>query len=189
MKNTFSAYSIFQSMDDNNIQFSYKGPLTQDILTSFGESIREKLHTDDCDEKVIRRIFAILVETAQNILKYSSERTEISSAYRKDAGIGIIGIGNLTDNQFMVFSGNVIHVDEMQDIKDRIDYLNSLSPAELTLHYQKQLKEGTITADGSAGLGWIDIARKANRPLQYKFVELNSGDLFFEITIYISVEE
>jgi hypothetical protein len=89
----------------------------------------------------------------------------------------------------MVFSGNVIHADEMQDIKDRIDFLNSLTPAELTLHYQKQLKEGTITSDGSAGLGWIDIARKANRPLQYKFVELNSGDLFFEITIFISVEE
>ena len=189
MNNIFSAYSIFQSMHDNNIQFSYKGPLTQDILTSFGESIREKLHTDDCDEKVVRRIFAILVETAQNILKYSSDRTEISSARRKDAGVGIIGIGNQTDKQFMVFSGNVIHPEEMPEIKARIDFLNSLTAAELTLHYQKQLKEGTITADGSAGLGWIDIARKANRPLEYKFVELNSGDLFFEITIHISVED
>ena len=51
MNKTFSAHNIFQSMDDNNIQFSYKGPLTQDILTSFGESIKEKLHTDDCDER------------------------------------------------------------------------------------------------------------------------------------------
>ncbi len=189
MNETFSAHSIYQSMHDNNIQFSYKGPLTQDILTSFGESIREKLHTDDCDEKVVRRIFAILVETAQNILKYSSDRTEIPSAFMKDAGIGIIGIGNLTEKQFMVFSGNVIHPEEMPDIKARIDLLNSLTTAELTLHYQKQLKEGTITSDGSAGLGWIDIARKANRPLEYQFVELNSGDLFFEITIHISVEE
>jgi len=189
MKNTFSAYSIFQVMHDNDIQFSYKGPLTQDILASFGESIREKLHTDDCDEKVIRRIFSILVETAQNILKYSSDRTEIDPISKRDAGVGIIGIGNISKSEFLVFSGNLIHPEEMPRIKERIDFLNSLSAAELTLHYQKQLKEGVITEDGSAGLGWIEIARKANRPLEYKFVELPSGEIFFEITITICVED
>ncbi len=189
MNNTFSAHSIFQAMHDNNIQFSYKGPLTQDILASFGESIREKLHTDDCDEKVIRRIFSILVETAQNILKYSSDRTEVDALSRRDAGVGIIGIGNLTKNEFLVFSGNLILAEEMPAIKQRIDYLNSLSASELALHYQKQLKEGIITADGSAGLGWIEIARKANRPLEYKFVTLPTKEVFFEITIHISVED
>jgi len=189
MNNSFSAYSVFQTMHDNDIQFSYKGPLTQDILTSFGESIREKLHTDDCDEKVIRRIFSILVESAQNILKYSSDRAEVNGLSGKDAGVGIIGIGNLNKKEFLVFSGNMIRVEEMPVIKKRIDYLNSLTAAELTLHYQKQLKEGVITADGSAGLGWIEIARKANRPLEYKFVELPAGELFFEITIHVSVED
>jgi hypothetical protein len=189
MNNTFSAYSIFQAMHDNNIQFSYKGPLTQDILTSFGESIREKLHTDDCDEKVIRRIFSILVETAQNILKYSTDRVEIETQSRKDAGVGIIGIGNLTEKEFLVFSGNLIHAKSMPLIKARIDHLNSLTPEELTVHFQKQLKEGVITPDGSAGLGWIEIARKANRPLEYKFVELSNGEVFFEITIHVCVED
>lgn len=189
MNKSFSAYSIFQAMHDNNIQFSYKGPLTQDILISFGESIKEKLHTDDCDEKVIRRIFSILVETAQNILKYSVDRIELDSASKKDAGVGIIGIGNLTEKEFLVFSGNLIEAKDKSMIKSRIDYLNSLSPAELTQVYQKQLKEGTINADGSAGLGWIEIARKANRPLEYKFIELATGEVFFEITIHVSVEE
>ncbi|PKN77968.1 MAG: hypothetical protein CVU48_09835 [Candidatus Cloacimonetes bacterium HGW-Cloacimonetes-1] len=189
MRSSFSAYSIFQAMHDNNIQFSYKGPLTQDILTSFGESIKEKLHTDDCDEKVIRRIFSILVESAQNILKYSTDRLEVDAVTRKDAGVGIIGIGNLTDKEFLVFSGNLINADSMPRIKALIDHLNSLTAAELSLHYQKQLKEGTIAADGSAGLGWIEIARKANRPLEYEFVELSPGEIFFEIKIYIRVED
>ncbi len=201
MNATFSAYDIFQAMHSNNIQFSYKGPLTQDILTSFGESIREKLHTDDCDEKLIRRIFSILVETAQNILKYSSERTEIEvervknaerridEARRKDAGVGIIGIGNVAEKEFLIFSGNLIHQEAMAAIKARIDYINSLTEAELASHYQKQLKEGTITPDGSAGLGWIEIARRANRPLEYKFLEINSGEIFFEIKIHVRVED
>ncbi|PKN71962.1 MAG: hypothetical protein CVU50_09235 [Candidatus Cloacimonetes bacterium HGW-Cloacimonetes-3] len=189
MKNTFSAYNVFRVMHDNNIQFSYKGPLTQDILTSFGESIKEKLHTDDCDEKLIRRIFSILVETAQNILKYSTDRIEIDAHSRKDAGVGIIGIGNLTENEFLVFSGNIINRNSIPTIKTRIDFLNSLSPAELTLHYQKQLKEGTITADGSAGLGWIEIARKANRPMEYTFEELAGDEVFFEIAVRINVED
>lgn len=201
MNATFSAYSIFQAMHSNNIQFSYKGPLTQDILSSFGESIKEKLHTDECDEKLIRRIFSILVETAQNILKYSSERTEIevervknverrkNEAHRRDAGVGIIGIGNLTNKEFLIFSGNLIHPEAMAAIKDRIDHINSLTDKELSEYYQKQLKEGTISPEGSAGLGWIEIARRANRPLEYKFLEINSGEVFFEIKIFVRVED
>ena len=92
MSSKLNVYTIYSLMQDNQIQFSYKGPITQEVLITLGETVKEKLNSEDCDTKVIRRIFSVLVETAHNILKYSSEKVYLDET-NKATGIGLIGIG------------------------------------------------------------------------------------------------
>ena len=188
MSASFDVHAIYRLMHDNHIQFSYKGPITQDVLVSLGDTIKEKLHRDDCDAKVVRRVFSVLVEAAHNILKYSSEKTYLDAS-NKSTGIGLIGIGKTDSDLFLVFSGNIVSAAEAEAIETKLKHINSLSPEELTKTYQQQLKQGTISSDGSAGLGLYEVARKSDRPMEYCFTPLEGEQVFFELKIYVKVED
>ncbi|HNQ39527.1 MAG TPA: SiaB family protein kinase [Candidatus Cloacimonas sp.] len=187
MSSKLNVYTIYSLMQDNQIQFSYKGPITQEVLITLGDTIKEKLNNEDCDTKVVRRIFSVLVETAHNILKYSSEKVYLDET-NKATGIGLIGIGKTEPNMFIVFSGNIVSSAEAKAIEERLLYINNLSREELHKSYQQQLKQGTITADGSAGLGLYEVARQSERPMEYSFSPLEDGNVFFELKIYVKVE-
>lgn len=188
MNPSLDVHSIYRLMRDNHIQFSYKGPITQDVLVSLGDTIKEKMHSDDCDAKVVRRVFSVLVEAAHNILKYSKEKTSVDETNRA-IGIGLIGIGKTESNIFMVFSGNIVTSEEAVVIEERLRYINSLSREQLQKNYQTQLKQGTISSDGSAGLGLYEVARKSDRPIDYAFHKMEDGNQFFELKIYVQVED
>lgn len=188
METSFDVHSVYKLMRDNHIQFSYKGPITQEVLISLGDTIKEKLHRDDCDAKVVRRVFSVLVEAAHNILKYSTEKTEVDEN-NKATGIGLIGIGKTECNLFLVFSGNIVSPSEAKMIQARLENINSLSREELQKTYSQQLKQGTITSDGSAGLGLYEVARKSDRPIQFSFSPLEDGNVFFELKIFVKVED
>lgn len=188
MNTNFDVHAIYRLMHDNHIQFSYKGPITQEVLISLGETIKEKLHRDDCDAKVVRRVFSVLVEAAHNILKYSSERA-FTSESPKATGIGLIGIGKTDTNLFLVFSGNIVTTEEAEFMEKKLIYINSLSREELNKQYQQQLKQGSITSEGSAGLGLYEVARKSDRPMEYSFSPLQEGNVFFELKIFVKVED
>lgn len=188
MESSFDVHAVYKLMRDNHIQFSYKGPITQEVLVSLGETIKEKLHRDDCDAKVVRRVFSVLVEAAHNILKYSTEKTKVDEN-NKATGIGLIGIGKTECNLFLVFSGNIVSQTESEQIKTRLEHINSLSREELQKSYSQQLKQGNISANGSAGLGLYEVARKSDRPIQFCFSPLPDGNVFFELKIFVKVED
>ena len=188
MNTNFDVHAIYRLMHDNHIQFSYKGPITQEVLISLGETIKEKLHRDDCDAKVVRRVFSVLVEAAHNILKYSSEKAFMDES-NKSTGIGLIGIGKTDCNLFLVFSGNIVTAAEAASIEANLKLINTLTREELTKSYQQQLKQGTISSDGSAGLGLFEMARKSDRPIEYAFSPLSDGSFFFELKIFVKVED
>jgi hypothetical protein len=187
MDQPFDVHAIYSLMRDNHIQFSYKGPITQDVLITLGDVIKDEMHYGDCDARVIKRVFSVLVEAAHNILKYSGEKTLVEDS-GKSAGVGLIGIGKSGKDMFLVFSGNIVTAPEAEAIKQRLQHINSLSRDDLQKTYQKQLKEGTVTETGGAGLGLYEVARKSARPIEYGFHPLEDGLLFFEMKVYVRVE-
>ena len=187
MDSTFDVHAIYRLMRDNHIQFSYKGPITQDVLITLSDAIKDEMHHGDCDTRVIKRVFSVLVETAHNILKYSVERA-VPDGSTKSAGVGLIGIGKVADDLFLVFSGNVVTAQGEQQVRKRLDQINSMSREELKASYSKQLKEGVLSEDGGAGLGLFEVAQRASRPLEYEFHPLEDGNSFFEIKVYLKVE-
>jgi hypothetical protein len=184
----FDVHSIYRLMRDNHIQFSYKGPITRDVLASLGDAIKEKMHREDCDARVVRRVFSILIETAHNIFKYSTEQVS-SEESPKSTGVGLIGIGKHELDTFVVFSGNIVSSEEADDIRQRLELINSMSREELRKSYSAQLKGGTVSANGGAGLGLYEVARKSERPIDFSFSDLDNGNKFFEMKVYVTVED
>ena len=137
METKFNVYEVYKLMENNQIQFSYKGPITQEVLISLGDTIKEKLHRDDCDVRVVRKVFSVLVEAAHNILRYSGEQTDLSHNGRS-TGIGLIGIGKTEANLFVIFSGNIISQRDKDIIEKKISFINSLNRKDLQENYKNQ---------------------------------------------------
>lgn len=175
--------TIYNFMDKNEVIFSYKGPISQEILIAVGDTIKTKLPTEDIGYKIIKRIFAVFIEEAQNVLKYSYDKHYDEN--KKATGIGLIGVGKRDEEYFFVFSVNVIKKEVQEKLKKHLDYINSLDEEKLKDFYNEKRKSGTLSEAGSAGLGFIDMARKSGKPLEYGFKELDKERSFFEVIIKI----
>ena len=53
--------NIYKIMDQNDIMFSYKGPITQDILVAVGDSIKKKFPSEKIGYNIIKKIFAVFM--------------------------------------------------------------------------------------------------------------------------------
>lgn len=63
-------FQQYRNAYDYQLIVSFKGRLSQEVLTEFGSMIRTSLST----ESKIKKYFAVFIELAQNMLHYSAER-------------------------------------------------------------------------------------------------------------------
>jgi hypothetical protein len=75
-------------------------------------------------------------------------------------------------------TANKVSKHDILHLTQALDCVNNATKDELNAMYKKQLKEGTISAKGGAGLGLIDIARKTDGKLEYLFIPVNGTDYF-----------
>ena len=165
---------------------SFNGSFTQGIIEEIGEAIKNYLDNDKEDnETKIYDTFAVYIEQAQNIKNYFLKKSHngIDKNILRLAYESIIVIGKEKD-QFYVCSGNLIENCDIEVLKSNIDYINSLSRDELRKYYKEKLRQNR-TSDFGAGLGLIDMRKKASAPLEYYFVERKDGFSFFTLKIVI----
>jgi hypothetical protein len=114
--------------------------------------------------------------------------TKHSDDYEKDSqvGNGLFIVGK-KDDVWNVITANKILNERIDDLKNSIDHINSLTRDELNALYKKQIREGSLSNKGGAGLGLIDIARKTGRKLDYQFLPLeDKKNYFFLLKVRIS---
>jgi hypothetical protein len=123
-------------------------------------------------KKTRRRVYHTLVEILQNMQKHSTEITE-----DVNLGNGIFMIGK-TDDTYYIITSNVVQKKDILHLTHAIELVNNCTKEELKQMYKKQLKDGSISTKGGAGLGLIDIARKTGEKLDYLFLPVGSVDYF-----------
>jgi hypothetical protein len=94
---------------------------------------------------------------------------------------GIVMISRDDDN-YNVITGNVVKNEKVPEMTKNLEHINSLDKEELSALYKQQMKEGTISDRGGAGLGFIDIVKKTGSKLIFQFQYLNEDLSFFILT-------
>jgi len=177
------AYS--DMISDLNINIIYSGPMWDDGIKGLAEMVKVHLGNDDLSESAAKAIFSVFVEQVTNMLMYSAEKVSYSHS-SKAVSMGILVLGH-KDNSFFVQTINAIKNENIDFIKGRIDYLNTLDKTELRkFHKQKLNEEDDNPESQGAGLGLIEIARRATKPIGYEFKkideELSSFAMYVEVT-------
>ncbi len=170
---------LYPSLAHQNIILMYQGAMSQTALTTMAKRLRQ------VEENYLlsKRLFAIMIELGQNINHYSQKR-EFSVADRREVGYGMF-IVQKTPTHYIFTAANKIKIDKIKKMKSHCEHINSLNSKELRAFYRLQRR--AIRYDGHYGgnIGFIEMVRKSNNPLQTKFTisDVDKELAFFSIQV------
>ncbi len=168
----------------DNIILSFKGDITQDLLASVYQIMESRMDQEDIKRK--KRFYHILVECLQNVYHHM-ENFRDSSQYKEDIadGSAIFIIGKSDEGGYRIITGNYILKDSADDLKVKLDKINSMNSEELRTYYLDTLSTTELSSKGGAGLGMIDIARKSGHKIKFRFDDVTASYAFFTLEVTI----
>lgn len=175
-------YDLHRTMVTRNLILVYEGEFTQEITKSVLAMAERNMDAIGEDSAIKRKVFNVMVECLQNIVKHSDEINDNSYADRNNA---IFMIGKQED-KYIITSGNPVSLDKIVILQNKLEYINSLDKEGLKEHYKEVIKTNKgLSAKGGAGLGFIDMARKSGQKLQFDFEPINENISFFSLKTVI----
>ncbi len=184
MNNNFNLFEFYQVMEEKDVILSFKGDISQDILISVGDLLKDRLSGEDAKLSVTKKVFFVFIELAQNIYRYSSERATLDN---KKVGAGMVAIRE-SDTHFMILAGNTIRKPDMQLLIEQCQTVNQMSPDELKKAYKDRIKAPREGEGVGAGVGLISIVRKAGNQIQIETTSIDDDYAFLVFSIQVNKE-
>lgn len=178
-------YNLYENMTEQKIISAYHGEFTQNVINMLLKQAKWDLTNRKVEVKTFKKTYGVLVECLENILKHTSNINSNVTSTRLTEGIVLFGYN---ENEYIVTVGNLVHNDQIDALKEKIDFVNSLDRQGLREQYENILRNGSISEKGGAGLGIIDIALKSGKKLGHLFKAYNPDCSFFALQITIPTQ-
>ena len=176
-------YDLHRTMMSQNLILVYQGDFTQETTKSILTMAERNLDSSGEESGIKRKVFNVMVEALQNIVKHSDEL--VDGGTRSHAAIFLIG---RESNRYSIMSGNPIRKSSVADLQKNLDHINGLDKDGLKELYKEIIKNTTISDKGGAGLGFVDMARKSGSRLEFSFPEMNADYCFFCLKVNVPRE-
>ena len=105
-------YDLHQAMRDQHLILLYEGEFTQESIKSVLAMAERNMDSTAENSGTKRKVFNVMVECLQNIVKHSDELQ--SEGYADPSAVFMIG---RTDSHFIISSGNPIKNDNIDNVK------------------------------------------------------------------------
>ena len=168
--------NIYEQMDDNNFMLSYKGKVGFVEVTALLKILEERLESSETDPRTRKKVYNIAMECYQNL----SHHLDNTAAPFSNKGLIIF---ETDEEKYTIATGNYIFNAKIESLKQKIDHINSLDKAAKKEFYREILENEQYSDKGTAGLGFIDIARKSESELVYNFTSCDDTISFFTLSI------
>lgn len=172
-------YDLYRKMTEQDLILAYHGEFTQETTRSILTMAERGLEAAEEDASIKRKVFNVMVESLQNIVKHNDAPAGIQRA---------IFLVSREANRYTIMSGNPLHKNRVDPLKETLNRLNTLNKEGLKTLYKDIIKDATLSEKGGAGLGFVDMARKSGDKLIFDFPEMSNDYCFFCLTVNVSRE-
>lgn len=176
-----SIHSHYLAYRDQRIVLSFMGVVTQELLVGYAKFIPQQTGLSDNSRTIL---FGAFVELAQNILRYSAER---AGAPDSERGIGLVVVSE-QEKTFTVSSGNLVTTAAAASLDAQLKALAALGRDGLKAFHKERRKAGPPPGSVGAGLGLIEVARRAAAPICWSFAPQGDGRVFFSLSVPVAKE-
>jgi hypothetical protein len=175
----FNFFEYHAQISQDNIVLSYKGPLTDILLAEFIRDIREKMQRED--SKIGKKVFAIFMELAQNVLYYSKEENLFGE--NKDKVGTLVIVHN--EDHYRLVTGNLVFKKDVPILEEKCQIINSLDRDGLR-EYKRQLRNAEKSEESKgAGIGLVQAALTSSNPLEVEVQDVGDNYAFFILSVSV----
>lgn len=177
-------YDLHKVMLKQSLLLVYEGEFNQEITKSVLAMAERNMDSFGEQRKVKTKVFNVMVESLQNIVKHSESYQE--EIYGKNNAIFSLA---KTDDYYFVLSGNPLYTSEVEKLRTRLDEINLMDADQLKEEYKRIIKSkppGKLSDKGGAGLGFIDMSRKSGNKIRFDFEKINDELSFFSLRMTIN---
>jgi len=176
-------HELKTALDQQGIFFCFGGPMSQELMVGIGDTLRNKMKLDEANSSTIVKVFSMFVEQTQNIIHYSAEKTPPDESKAKLSS-GIIGVGYDTGHYY-VLCGNMVKKEAVARLSEQLTKLQSMSKDELKRYYKEERRKESRPESKGAGLGFIELARKSVKPIEFDVKQIDNEFYFFSLKTVI----
>ena len=172
-------FSLQQTYNQQRIMLCFNGPLTRSLIEEIGNALRNYMEREQATMSSAMDVFGAYIEMTQNIRHYAARK----GWNEADASATVV-IARDAEGRYVVSAGNIVDAADGAGLEAQVNVLAAMDKAALKARYKEQLRkpreDGATTG---AGLGLIDLARKASEPLSCSLRTLDDGRAFFSMRV------
>ncbi len=158
----------------------YSGRIDYKVIDQLLKTLKKSKDYHTLPKTTGKRVYAILVEILENIVKHS-----IKNYPGESRSYPIVSIG-LLENYIEVKAGNPIYNDKVYKLTCRLDKVNKMDEASLSVLYDKMINKETKVDDNGAGLGFILMKLKSRNRIEFSFTESGKDISYFFLKVTIN---
>ncbi len=174
-------FTLREQFNREQIMLCFNGPISRSLIEEIGNALRDYLTADHAAPSAAMDVFSVYIEMTQNIRHYTREQ----GWGEQDSSATVI-VSRDAQGRYVVAAGNLVEVADGERLIQSIEDLRPLDKVQLKAAYKEQLRrprDAVVTS--GAGLGLIDIARKASEPLQATLAPAHDGRAFVSLRAVI----
>jgi len=165
------------------IVLGFNGPFSQSVIEELGEAIRRHLESREQASKRISDVFAVYIEMTQNIRHYA-ETAALDELEREALNAGTVLIA-VEEDGYSLMAGNLVRNEHVERLTERLERIRPMDAEALKKAYRDRLRAPLEEDATGAGLGFLQMARKSARPLEYSLSPAGEAHSFFSLSVHI----
>jgi len=178
-----SDLEIVIEIDENPI-YEFSPTINEASIVASASEIERILKSNHVNPAKLQDIYEITIELMQNILNYSYGHS--TSEDNKKQATGKISLSYWSkEDVYIISTTNLIALNTQDKIKSKIAEVAGLDNKALRKLTREKMRHRDDKHERGAGLGFIVMARKSSKPIEYniKAIDEQVGD--FTITLVI----
>src|SRR5664280_2862180 len=161
---------IRDKMMKERLMFVYRGVVTNENSIPLLMLLEKEMENSEFGFVGRKRLFMFVLESLQNVSRHSDQH--------QHADMSLV-VYSKTGNGYTVTTGNVLPSANINDLKSKLDQINSLQTDEIRNVYRQMLSTAEFSNKGGAGLGLIEMAKKTGNKLDYDFIKIDDKFSYF----------
>ncbi len=170
-----------EHFSEQGILLSFNGSFTHGIIEEIGNAIKRHLQGEQLKKGVVTDVFSVYLEQTQNVRNYLT-RKNLTSEPESSAIMVVVN----AEGFYTICSGNSVEKQDVPELVARLEQLNSLDKDGLKKLYKAQLRADRDENATGAGLGLIEIARRASGKMEHRIDPGNGHYDFFSFFVKVA---
>lgn len=167
-------------MPESVIFLEYSGRFDHKIIDKLLKNLKKSKSYVSLPRITGKRVYAILVEIMENIVKHSVKKYAGESRSYPYISVG------MNENDIVVKAGNPIYHEKANKLACRLDKVNKMDDGSLSVLYDKMINKETKVDENGAGLGFILMKLKSRNRIEYSFTEAGNDISYFFLQVTIN---